>query len=157
MCPPRRPDDPGTVQLSTRFTFTHKVIMPAAWTAFFGIGLVVLLLEPAPDRQRVLAFVVALVLGGFIFWNWGVPLKRVIAADDGLLVSNFRREALVPYAQVATLRESKIVNTVTVDLNAPSPWGTRIVFRPYTARGSLGPHPAVLLLAERVDAARRGA
>ncbi len=154
--PPRAPDDPGTVQLSTRFTFTHKVVMPIVWLGFFGIGTAVLLLQHSPDRQRVLAFIVALVLGGFIFWNWGIPLKRVIATDGGLRVSNFRREVLVPYGQIATLRESKIVNTVTVDLSAFSTFGTRVVFRPYTARGSLGPHPAVLLLAERVNAARRG-
>ncbi len=144
------------MQLSTRFTFTHKVILPAAWLAFFGVGTAVLLLQHSPDRQRVLAFVVALVLGGFIFWNWGFPLKRVIATDDGLLVSNFRRQVLVPYGQVAALRETKIVNTVTVDLNAPSIWGTRFVFRPYTARGGLAPHPAVLLLSERVNESRRG-
>ncbi len=149
-------DDPGIVQLSTRFTFTHKVILPVAWMAFFGVGTAILLVQGSPDRQRVLAFVVALALGGFIFWNWGIPLKRVIATDAGLRVSNFRREALVPYAQIATVRESKIVNTITVELNAPSSWGTRFVFRPYTARGSLGPHPAALLLGERVSAARRG-
>ncbi len=154
--PPRAPDDPGTVQLSTRFTLTHKVVMPIVWVGFFGVGTAVLLLQHSPDHQRVLAFIVALVLGAFIFWNWGIPLKRVIATDDGLRVSNFRREALVPYGQIATVRESKIVNTVTVDLNAPSIFGTRVVFRPYTARGGLGPHPAALLLAQRVSAARSG-
>ncbi len=154
--PPRRADDPGSFQLSTRFTLVHKVVLPIAWAGFFGVGTVVLLVQQSPDRQRVLAFVVALVLGAFIFWNWGIPLKRVIATDAGLRVSNFRREALVPYAQIAALQESKIVNTITVHLSAPSAWGTRFAFRPYTARGALGPHPAVLFLGERVDEVRRG-
>lgn len=67
------------MQLSTRFTFTHKVIMPAAWLAFFGVGLVVLLLRPEQDRQRTLSFALALAVGAFTFWNWAFPLRKVIA------------------------------------------------------------------------------
>jgi hypothetical protein len=142
------------VQLSTRFTFAHKVVLPALWLGGFGIGTVILLLRPEQDRQRTLAFIVALALGAFTFWNWAFPLKKVIATDAGLLVSNFRREALVPYDQIVALRESKIVNTITVELASRTAWGTTFVFRPYPARGFLGPHPAVTLLAERANEAR---
>ena len=130
--------------------------MPAAWLAFFGVGLVVLLLRPEQDRQRTLGFALALAVGAFTFWNWAFPLKKVIANDAGLLVSNYRREALVPYGVIVAIRESKIVNTITVELGSPTAWGTRFVFRPYPARGILAAHPAVGLLSERANAARRG-
>ncbi len=147
---------PGGELLSSRLTFLHKVVLPAAWLGVFGVGTLVLLLRPEQDRQRALAFIVALVVGAFTFWNWGFPLKKVVATDDGLLVSNFRREAFVPWGQIVAIRESKIVNTITVELGASGAWGTRIVFRPYPARGVLASHPAVVLMSERANAARRG-
>lgn len=143
------------MQLSTRFTFTHKVVLPAVWLAGFGMGTLVVLLQPAPDRQRVFAFLFALIAGGFMFYSWGFPLKRVIATEGGLLVSNFRREVLVPYGQICAVRENKLVNTITVELDVPAAWGSRFVFRPYTTRGFVGPHPAAILLSERATAARR--
>lgn len=150
-----RPTASQGEQLSSRFTFAHKVVLPALWLAVFGIGTVVLLLRPDADRQRTLAFIVALAVGAFTFFNWAFPLKRVVATGEGVLVSNFRREALVPYREIVAIRESKIVNTVTVELGSDTVWGRRFVFRPYPARGLIGSHPAVRLLAERASAARR--
>jgi len=147
---------PQGEQLSSRFTFVHKVILPAVWLSVFGMGTLVLLLRPDADRQRTLAFVVALAVGAFTFYNWALPLKKVIATREGVLVSNFRRQAVVPYREIVAIRESKIVNTVRVELESETAWGRSFVFRPAAVRGLLGSHPAVQLLAERANAARRG-
>jgi hypothetical protein len=148
------------VHLSSRFTFFYKFVFPTVWLAGFLSGTIVLWLDSRPDAHAMaIPFTVATIIGAIVFLKFCVPLKRVIAGDDGLSIDNFLRKIHVPYSQITDVEQSKWINTsiTTVSLATDTPFGQKVAFMPY-ARFTLAvwrDHPAVTLLRERVVVAKR--
>ncbi|HET9555208.1 MAG TPA: hypothetical protein VFP50_19740 [Anaeromyxobacteraceae bacterium] len=143
-------------RLSSALTLFHKVIIPALWLGAFGVATTVFVIDPPQDGPSPAIFAAALLMGGVAFYRWGFAFKKVTATDRGLIVSNYRREVLVPYEQIASVRENKFINIrpITVELRTASAFGTRIQFMPYSAWVLLGDHPAAMELRRRVEATR---
>ena len=122
----------------------------------FGLGTVLLAINPPRDGPHPLMFAAALISGAIVFYRWGFSLKKVKATKSGLLVSNYRREAFVAYEQISGVRENKFINIrpITVELRSASAFGSSFVFMPYTAFVLFGDHPATIQLRERSEAAR---
>jgi hypothetical protein len=141
-------------RLSSRFTVLFKFLFPAVWIGGFGLGTAALVPKPGPDT---LLFAVAFLVGSAFLLRYGVALKKVTATTDGLVVSSYRREVLVPYEQIASVRENKFLNMrpITVDLRSAGELGRRFRFMPYRAFVLFADHPASVLLIERAEAARR--
>ena len=132
-------------ELSSGLTFFYKYVFSTIWIAGFGAGTVALLMaRPAPDG---LMFVVALIFGSLFILLRVAPLKKVTATEHGLLVSNYRVEVLIPYAQIEdVLGWNRII---TVRLRSPGPFGKRFAFMPYGAF-VFGDHPAATFLRDRM-------
>jgi hypothetical protein len=144
-------------RLSSRFTFIYKFMFPTVWLGGFGIGTALLVLNPPQHGPSPLLFVAGWMFGGLLFLRSGFRLKKVTATARGLLVSNYRREVLVPYDQIAGVRENKFMNIrpITVELRSAGEFGRRFVFMPYTAFNLFADHPAATAVRQRVDAARQ--
>lgn len=144
-------------RLSSLLTFFHKLIFPTVWLGGFGLGTVLFAINPPPGAEHPLILVAALVLGAIMFYRWGFSLKRVRATERGLLVSNYRQEVFVPYEQISSVRESKLVNIrpITVRLRSASAFGSTFVFMPYMAFVLFGDHPVATRLRERAETARK--
>jgi hypothetical protein len=144
-------------RLSSLLTFIHKFIIPTLWLGGFWLGTVLLVIDPPPGGEHPLIVAAALVFGAIVFYRWGFPLKRVMARENGLLVSNYRQEIFVPYEQISTVRESKFVNIrpITVQLRSATAFGSRFVFMPHFALVLFGDHPVATRVRERAEAARR--
>ncbi len=144
-------------RLSSLLTFFNKLVFPTVWLGGFGLGTVLLLRNPPRDGEHPLVLAAALVVGAIVFYRWGFSLKRVLARENGLLVSNYRREIFVPYEQISSVRENKLVNIrpITVQLRSATAFGSSFVFMPYTAFVLFGDHPVATRLRERAAAVRK--
>jgi len=104
-------------------------------------------------------FAAALVFGAIVFYRWGFSLKKVRATENGLLVSNYRRETFVAYEQISSssVRENKFISIrpITVQVRSATAFGSSFVFMPYTAFVLFADHPAVTRIRERAEAARK--
>jgi hypothetical protein len=146
-------ESPGD-RLSSSLTFIYKFVFPTVWLGGFSIGTVVMFVTakgPAP------VFAVATVFGLVLMAAICFPLKSVVTTSDGLLVSNYSEEVLIPYAQIAAVVERKFMNprTITVWLKTPGRFGKKIVFMPYTVFAGLAfaswtDHPVTELLREQM-------
>jgi hypothetical protein len=138
-------------RLSNRLTFFHKLVFPTLWLAGWGAVTVVF----APERGLFLPFAAAWIVAALLLRATSLRLKTVVATRDGLVVGNFRREVLVPYEQIADVRENKLVGgrLVTVELRSEGAFGSRFVFVPYTAFVVFADHPAAIFIKMRVRAA----
>jgi hypothetical protein len=160
--PPVPREDAERVPLSSRLTFFYKLVFPTLWLGGFAIATVVLAVSPASeahDAPSPLAFLAFLAGGAFLFWRCCLPLRRVVATRTGLLVSSYGREAFVPYPQIASARQNKLLamgawGPITVTLLSPGPWGSRIVFVPPFNLDWLEDNPAAVELTRRMAAAR---
>jgi hypothetical protein len=146
-----------TERLSSRLTYFYKFILPTVWLGGFGLAAVLLVMNPPPRGPSPLIFVGLWVFGAALVIRLGFPLKKVTATDRGLLVSNYRREVLVPYDQIAGVRENKFMNIrpITVELRSAGELGRRFVFMPFRAFVVFADHPAATALRQRAEAARR--
>ncbi len=145
----------GGERLSSRLTFFLKFVFPAVWIAAFGIA--ALAAAGASAGRSLPLLVVPFAFAAVVFTWLAGRLKKVTATDRGLVVSNYRRELLVPYEQIASVRESRYhgARPITVELRSTTPLGKRLVLVPYASLVVGGDHPAAILLRERAEAARR--
>jgi hypothetical protein len=119
--------------LSTQFTFFFKFVFPVVVLAAL-VSAMVLYSRVYP---RVAPWwLVPIGLVGALFWFYAWPIKRVVAYDDHLVVSNYLREVRIPYDQIADVREVRWINwrPVIVTLRTPSPFGDAIMFYPAVDR-----------------------
>lgn len=149
-----------SVRLSSSLTFFYKFVFPTVWLAGFLGGTILLWLDSKPDSHAMaVPFTVATLLGALVFLAFCIPLKRVIAGDDGLDIDNFRKNIHVPYSQIAGVKQHKLINTnvTTIWLATDSRFGQKVTFMPWVrfTFAVWRDHPAVTLLRERVAAARR--
>jgi hypothetical protein len=147
------------LRLSSRLTFFDKFIFPTVWSLGFAGGTLAMFMSRDPNnRGAAVGFAAATLIGTLFLSAVCLPLKTVIAAQDGIVVSNFVRQIEIPYHQIASVDENKWLSTrvTTIWLNADSAFGQKIRFQPYTqfTLGFWRDHPAVVLLRERVKLAQ---
>jgi hypothetical protein len=123
----------------------------------WGFATVALALNPPRDGPSPLIFAALLVVGAALFFRQAFSLKRVFATENGLFVSNYRRELFVPYEQIAGIRENKLISSrpITVELRSAGPFGRSFVFVPCTALVLFSDHPVATRLRQRAAAARK--
>ena len=122
----------GDIVLSSRMTFSTKVVFPTVWIFGFGAITAAMWTIDGGPPQRKLDFLVAFVAGAITFWLVCIPLKQVRAHDGNLYISNFRKEVSVTLASVAAVSENHWINIhpVTIHLRRQTAFGNRIVFMP---------------------------
>jgi hypothetical protein len=129
-----------TISAST--TFFLKYILPPLWIGWFGYGTLKLLIYPldvvfnherggAGPKEQFIVFV-AWILGSGFFLLVSLPLKRVLLRADGLSVSNYRREILVPFGAIERVTQNLFTGgrTVTIHLRCDTLFGRSFTFMP---------------------------
>jgi hypothetical protein len=131
-------------QLSVSGTFSQKYVFPLAWIVVAG-GFNLLLwfgdrvfagFGPAPLGMKITSFL--LLLAPLIFARGLYRLKRVRMADDGLLISDFRRQVFVPFAEIASVSPHDKIDPsqpIEVRFRTPTEFGDVITFVPLTRFG----------------------
>ena len=128
--------------LSSRSTFTYKVILPVVviGSLIFG-GTIPLLLGPGSPYVHLngmspvgflLLMLVAAIPAMAVLWVTILPLKKVELADDELLISNYRYEIRVPLSQVKAIDGPSLTNpkTYTIKFESPTEFGDAVMFLP---------------------------
>jgi len=124
-------------RISSAQTFFAKVVFPVVWIGGFSIGTIALFAaermtaRPAPPGMPWV-FLGATLLGSAAIYWYCVRLKRVDIDGDSLFVSNYRREIVVPLADVDGVTENRWVNMhpVTIHLRRDTEFGRSITFMP---------------------------
>jgi len=148
--------------LSAPGTFVQKYVFLVLWFCILGAINILMwsgkLLDPHGEPPSLEARI------GFLAM-WLVPplvaawltrlLKRVRMSDEGLLISDYRREILVPFSAIESVSpHSKVepFQPVEIRFRAPTEFGDRIQFVPRGRYGFLPwPDPALSELREPVN------
>jgi hypothetical protein len=139
--------------ISAEYTLLVKLGAPA-FALWQGASLVVTWVhQGALSRDWPYLAVMAAVVG-LVVW-WCAHLKRVSLTDDALLISNFRREIVVPLRDVAHVGQWRIEwSAIVIRLARDTEFGRRIHFIP--KRFHFGwRHPMVDRLRYEVAAAKK--
>jgi hypothetical protein len=123
--------------LSSVQTFTAKVIFPVIWISGFGLGTLMMWLQPArtntaaPELPK-LQFLIGWIIGTLFLLLGPGRLKRVRADARNIYVSNYIREVTIPLANIRDVTENRLMNwhPVKVHFGEPTSFGTTIVFMP---------------------------
>ena len=137
--------------VSSPWTFFFKFVFPAVWGGIFSYATASLFLgettstfsfslfgiyiiRDQPDLWGKWVLLGSLVLGGVVCRIVCYPLKRVAVEGDHLLISNFRREISVPFANVwaggFAGGEIDRRSLVTLVFKPPTAFGRSIKFAP---------------------------
>ena len=129
-------------QLSSRWTFFYKFIVPVLTTGGMCFGAYWAWRNPGSDRGHApdgmaaehawLLMLAAAALVAAVMWWTTASLKRVVLAGDELLVSNYRTEIRVPLTWIEKISGPSRTNPkrYTVTLVEPTDFGRRITFLP---------------------------
>ena len=129
-------------QLSSRWTFFYKFILPVLTTGGMCFGTWWTWRNPGSDRVHApdgmaadhvwLLMLAATAAVAAIIWWTSAPLKRVVLSDDELVVSNYLTEIRVPLTSIEKISGPSRTNTkrYTVTLLEPTDYGRRITFLP---------------------------
>jgi len=151
--------DDAPVRLSSDLTFVYKFVFPTVWLLGFSCATALLLTRPN-ERGLAIPFGIATIVGALLFWKACFPLKLVTAYREGIRVSNFFREVVIPYEQISDVHEYKWLNTrlTTIGLKRDTPFGQEIKFQPYIHFTLLlwRDHPAVVELRKRMQSLSEG-
>jgi hypothetical protein len=138
-------------QLSTAITPVFKYVLPV----FAFLALAAVPFAAVPGGFVVILFaLIAMVLGVLAFKVFIAPLRRVVATQHGLRVSDARISVEVPYSEIEVVtRVAKRWDIIEVVFRTTTPFGKAIKFMA-GARFSWSPeHPVVALLRERAGLA----
>ena len=116
-------------QLSSRATLWLKVGAPTLWLVPLGLWTVGSIVFDI--KNAGLSVIIFLVFGSLCAF-WFIPLKKVVATENGLRLSNYLASTTVPYEDVLEVRECKILGhrPVTIVLKHPCRFGRKIRFAP---------------------------
>lgn len=138
-------------EISSKLSFFYKYLLVLIWLVGFGLGCHQALFNPpAFDGQWAKYFFTWLGIALCIVLVTGT-IKQVILDPQGkrFLISNFRRQIVVPYDQLDDIDGATFLSPRLVWLvfKSPSDFGKKIVFLPGTrpSRG-IGKHPMVMEL-----------
>jgi len=115
--------------LSTQFTFFFKFVFPVL---VLGVLSRTLILVARGNPRVAVAWLIPIGLIVALFWFYAWPIKRVLAYQDHLVVSNYLREVPVPYDQITSVDEVRWINwrPVVVKLKTPTAFGDSFIFYP---------------------------
>ena len=139
-------------RLSSRLTFVRKFVMPAVWLAGAAYGTVALAL----DRDPMALLVLCMLIVGFVFFRqFWFRLKNISASQDGLLIEAKGGQALVPFSNIAEVRQQDWLGVTEVVLKEPSSLGRVILYVPFVYKflPYTGEHPANTFLREKAGLA----
>ena len=125
------------IYLSTRFTFIHKFVLPvvfvlgAIWFAVeFFEGWLYL---PGDVPGGFMLIVWGMVAVNLLWIGWiAIRSYKVTADAENFYVSNYRKEIVIPRAELYEATEMRWVQPywITLHLRGPSEFGEKIVFIP---------------------------
>ena len=147
------------VTLSSRLTFFTKTIFPACWIAGFGAITALFWVGRGLQAETGWLFLTAWVAGTLSFLWWCTPLKKVGVRGGNLIISNFRKEIVVPLNFVESVTENRWVNVhpVTIHFRGDTGFGSKISFMPKSRLMFFwSSHPVVGELRRMVAAAATG-
>lgn len=141
--------------ISSPWTFAIKFIWPGVHVACAGTLLIGGMFDLGRAKMTnfdlvALAIIFALLLG-MIYWDC-VPLKRVKLTNEGLLVSNYRTEILVPFGSIRFIESGR---RVRVYLETETLYDRSFVFAPTIPRRLWRESPIVTELRELVQSASK--
>jgi hypothetical protein len=129
--------------LSVRHTGILKFVLPPLWIGLAGYAIWQVWARPEQAFNREVPGTVLIWLLSALFaaslvvlFAFVIPLKRVRLIDDGLRVSNYRREVTIPFRDIARVRQNWLptFRLITVDLRTDTPLGRRFIFMPAGAQ-----------------------
>ena len=140
-------------------TFPMKYLFTIVWIGGFGLGTLFVWLhaptaqdgDAMPPDMRWLFLGMWIVGSALLLWSLA-GLKRVRMDATQLYISNYRREIVVPFANVVDVTENRWVNIhpVTLHFRSPTAFGQRVTFMPTALIfGMFRSHPVVAQLRER--------
>jgi hypothetical protein len=148
--------------LSAPGTFAQRYVFLVLWFCILG-GINILmwwgkLFDPhggPPSPEAKIVFLVIWLVPPLVAAWLTRSLKRVRMSDEGLLISDYRREILVPFSAIESISpHSKVepFQPVEIRFRAPTEFGDGIQFVPRARYGFLPwPDPALSELRERVS------
>jgi hypothetical protein len=123
-------------RLSSGLTPFYKFGLPGLWfaSATYSLADYISSWSDSTLPNNFVPICILFVFGGALFvWKFG-PLKRIYLDGDCLSVSNYRREILIPFANIQDVREANwLTNSprrIIVTLKSQSCFGTKIQFAP---------------------------
>ena len=129
-------------ELSTRWTFVAKYVVPGIWICLVGASVVAAYQRsgavvyngrngtaPPFGANEYLLF---WLLGSAFFLWFSLSIKRVRLSDGAILVSNYFNEWRVPFALIASVSQNRWLRhrPVTIRLRADVGCGTSVKFLP---------------------------
>ena len=137
---------PTRINLSSSFTFFHKVVFPIVWIGCFGIGTIALWADINAPIHTKWIFLIVLVVGSlFICWS-SVQLKRVWVDGKKIYISNYLKKITLPLNTIKSVSENRWINIhpVTIYFRRPTEFGSKIMFMPkFRMFLFWGSHPVV--------------
>ena len=134
--------------LSSDLTPLFKFGVPVA-AAFCGLALSFSVLEEGWGSALFVLFIAAFL----VFWSsqFFAPLKRVVALEHKLWVSNYRVSAEIPYFEIESVtRVLRRYDIVQVVFRNDTPFGKAILFMAPSRFFWLGEPPVIAFLRLRV-------
>jgi hypothetical protein len=118
-------------QLSSDTTVFWKYVFPGVWIPCMGIGAIAAVCQAMKEPGWSLFLLVWIIASGYLIW-FARSLKFVSIDDDFLYVSQFRKQIQIPLIHIQHIKENFWANPklITLTLNHPSEFGTKIVFVP---------------------------
>jgi hypothetical protein len=143
--------------LSSSWTFFHKYVFTTNWTLGFGLGTLAMFVGPFtdPDGHRWI-FLSGFVLGSTFLWATLPRLKRVALRDGALVVSNYRKEIVVPLGDIDRVSQNQWLSwrPITLSLRTETPFGRSIVFMPPFSWALFSEHDVVHRLRKLANQSR---
>jgi len=130
-----------TRTISIRSTPLLKFVLAPIWLVGAAYAIWILWARPEsvlddyqPGAMTALQLILLALLAAslVVLFVFVVPLKRVRLAPDGLLVSNFLKDAVIPFSAIASVRQYSLptFRLVTLRLRDETAFGRRVVFLP---------------------------
>lgn len=132
-------------QISSDASVFWKYIFPGLVIFVVGLGAIAVGLQEKRPPGWTLFMLGWILSAVYIIW-FARRLKSVSIDDDYLYVSQLRKEIQIPLTHIQQVKENYWTNPklITLKLNHPSEFGTKIVFTPATrAFTAFRSHPIV--------------
>jgi hypothetical protein len=128
-------------ELSSRWTFIAKYVVPGIWIPLVGSQVVAVYRFPvkvihtgAGDALSLepVDYLLFWLLGSAFFLWFALSIKRVRLSDGAILVSNYLNEWRVPFGLIESVSQNRWVQQrpVTIRLRADVGCGTTVKFLP---------------------------
>ena len=132
-------------QLSSDSTVFWKYTFPGLWIPMMGVGAIAAGRLSLEEPAWILFTLGWLIASSYLIW-FARRLKNVSIDGDFIYVSGFRKQIQIPLAHIEGVKENFWASPklITLTLNHPSEFGTKIVFVPdFLVFAALRSHPVV--------------